>query len=87
MQKLFKALSSEIRLRIVEILLEKDSTICYCDFVERLGKDRSVIYRHFKKLESAGLIETVKDGKKLKGRLKNSEYIAKLLDYAKKVDK
>ena len=85
MQSLFKVLSSETRLEIVKLFVEKGSPRCYCDYVEDLGKEKSVIYRHFKKLEDAGVIETFKKGKKLSGRLKNPEKIERFLELAEEV--
>ena len=87
MQRLFKVLSSEIRLKILKNLLESEEPQCYCELVEELGKDRSVIYRHFKKLEEAGLIETRKEGKRLEGNVRKPKTIRKMLELAEKVNK
>ncbi|MFP4116083.1 MAG: ArsR/SmtB family transcription factor [Candidatus Aenigmatarchaeota archaeon] len=83
--KILKALSSEQRLRIVENLLEADKFKCYCEMDDIVDKDTSVIYRHFKKLEEADVIETRKKGKKLEGRVKNPEKVKKLLEIAEGV--
>lgn len=85
MQRLFSVLSSETRLRILEILLESKKPLCYCELVEDLGKDRSVVYRHFKKLEKSGLLKVEKKGKKLEGTVKKPEEVRKFLEIAKKV--
>lgn len=85
MQDIFRVLSSEQRLKILEIL-GRDGSVCYCELEDELGKDRSVIYRHFMKLEKAGLIQTRKEGKKLKGRIKAPEKLEKFLKLAERLE-
>ena len=75
----FKVLSSEQRLKIIEHLLEVGEYKCYCELGSVLEKDLSVIYRHFKKLENVNLIETRKRGKRLEGRVKEPEKVEKLM--------
>lgn len=87
MQEVFKALSSEQRIKIVKALMEKKEPLCYCELEGEIGKDRSVLYRHFKKLESAGIIETSKNGRKLEGELKNPKEIKEILKIVEKVSK
>lgn len=83
--KVLKALSSEQRLEIVRELLESDGFRCYCELTDVVDRDMSVVYRHFKKLERAGILETEKKGKRLEGRIRNSEKIRKLLETAGEV--
>ncbi|MFP4006315.1 MAG: ArsR/SmtB family transcription factor [Candidatus Hadarchaeia archaeon] len=83
--EIFKALASEPRLRIVKYLLEEDDYKCYCELNTIIEKDLSVIYRHFTKLEEAGILKTRKRGKKLEGKIKNPEEIEKMLKIARSV--
>ncbi len=76
---LFKALASEQRIKIVRKLLDSDDYECYCEMEDVVDKDMSVIYRHFKKLDNAGVLETRKRGKRLEGRVKNPNKIRKIL--------
>ncbi len=84
--KVFKALSSEQRLKIIDHLLEVGEYKCYCELGEVVDKDMSVIYRHFKALQDAGVIETRKRGKRLEGRIKNQDKIRELIKIAKEVN-
>ena len=77
--EVFKTLSSEHRVKIIEHLLEVDEYKCYCELDDILDKDMSVIYRHFRKLQDAGILETRKKGKRLEGRVKHPEKIRKIL--------
>jgi len=83
--EVFEALSSEQRLRIVYGLLEHDGYKCYCEFEKEIGKDMSVVYRHFSKLEEAGIIETRKRGRKLEGRVKKPDKVRKILKNAEEI--
>ena len=76
--EVFKVLSSEQRLKMIRHLLEADEFKCYCELDDVLKKDLSVIYRHFKKLEDAGILETRKKEKRLEGRVREPEKIEKL---------
>lgn len=79
MQNKFKALSSEPRLKLIKSLLEENEYRCICKLEEVINKDRSVTYRHFKKLERAGLVKTRKQGKRVECKLKKPKKIRKLL--------
>lgn len=75
--KIFKALSSEQRLKIFKMLVEwnevsissEEDTSC-CDGVERcftkaccsLDLSRSTVSHHFKELQNAGLIHVTRNG-------------------------
>lgn len=87
MQQTFQALASKPRLEIIEYLLEEDTPLCYCELEDVVDKDRSVIYRHLKKLEQAGLLKTEKKGKRVECELKNKQRLKKLLNLAKEVKK
>lgn len=85
MKKLFKALSHENRLKILKFLLEKEDFTCVCELEKLIDRDRSVIYRHFRKLVSAGVLETRKEGLRVEARVKNPEKIKKLFEISKEV--
>lgn len=53
--ELFKAMGSEVRVRILEILLE-DNNINMNDLAEKLGITNGALTAHMKKLEDCGLI-------------------------------
>jgi ArsR family transcriptional regulator len=61
----YKALSEPTRLRILQYLLDDASCRCICDLQEHIDKDQSVLSRHIKVLEGAGLIKSSKNGKYL----------------------
>lgn len=83
--KVFEALSSEQRLKIVQGLLEHGDFKCYCQFEDVIEKDLSVVYRHFSKLEEIGIIETRKRGKKLEGRVKKPDKVRKILKIVEEI--
>lgn len=86
MQKLFKALSSSTRLQLLRRLLEKDGWICECEFQELVDRDKSVIYRHFRKLEEVEILETRKNGRMTECKVKNRDKIEKILELADEVN-
>ena len=57
----FNALGNEERLKIIEILKEKDR--CVCELEYALDKSQSSISHHLRILEAAGLIKGWKKGK------------------------
>lgn len=87
MQRLFKVLGSDKRIEIIKFLLEKEVFTCVCELDEVINRDRSVAYRHFKKLESVGVIKTRKRGKRVEGKIKNPKKIRKLFKISKEVFK
>ncbi len=87
MQRLFKVLGSDKRIEIIKFLLEKEEFTCVCELDEVINRDRSVAYRHFKKLESVGVIKTRKRGKRVEGKIKNPKKIRKLFKISKEVFK
>ncbi|MFW6046248.1 MAG: helix-turn-helix domain-containing protein [Candidatus Woesearchaeota archaeon] len=86
MQQLFKVLSSETRLKLLKSLLKEDDFVCECELDHNLQKDRTVIYRHLRKLEDVGLIETKKDGKMIKSKVKNPKYVKRLFEISKVIN-
>ncbi len=70
LQKLYYALSDEIRIKIIYFLMhEKD--ICTCDFVKVLKLTQPNVSFHMRILREADLIEGKKDGKWTYYKLKN----------------
>ena len=57
----FKALSDPIRLRIVYLLLEKES-LCVCEVVETLELSQSTVSRHLAYLKNSGLVRSWREG-------------------------
>ena len=58
---LFKALSDETRLTMMNMLL-RHGELCVCDFVEALGITQSKASRHLRYLLNAGLLDDRRDG-------------------------
>lgn len=67
--KIFKALSEELRLRIVIMLTHGE--LCVCDIMEILKLPQSTISRHMAKLKSVGLVTNRRDGKWVHYSLQN----------------
>lgn len=59
--KVFKSLSDETRLRIINILLEEN--LCVCEIMDILGMTQSRISRHLGILKQVELIEEERKGK------------------------
>jgi len=58
---IIKALSDEIRLRIIN-LLNQHEELCVCEIVDSLSLPQSTISRHLTILKNAGIIEDRKQG-------------------------
>ncbi len=65
--ELFKAISEEIRLRIVILLTERE--LCVCDVMKVLDLPQSSVSRHMAKLKSAKMVIDRRDGKWVHYRL------------------
>jgi len=59
--RLFKALSEPLRLRIIALLLQRE-TLCVCDLVTVLEQGQSTISRHLNYLKNAGLVKSWREG-------------------------
>ncbi|MEA3404713.1 MAG: metalloregulator ArsR/SmtB family transcription factor [Pseudomonadota bacterium] len=57
----FKALAEPVRLRIVNLLLNKES-LCVCDLVAVLEIGQSTVSRHLAYLKNAGLVNAWREG-------------------------
>ena len=64
-----KALSDEIRLRIINLLSNHDE-VCVCEMVDALTLPQSTISRHLTVLKNAGIVEDRKQGLWVLYRLK-----------------
>ncbi len=59
---LFKALSDETRLRMVQAIARSQQELCECEIVPRFELSQSTISYHLKVLREAGIVECVKRG-------------------------
>ncbi len=59
--KIIKALADEGRMRIVFLLYLKKG-LCVCEIKEMIGLSQPTISSHLRQLESAGVVESEKDG-------------------------
>ena len=69
----FKALSDATRLRIVHLLIEKNTPLCVCEFTDALEVPQYNVSRHLKILKHAKLIEENKEGRWVYFRLSQTE--------------
>lgn len=67
MDTLFRALADETRLRLLNLIADRE--ICVCYFVEILRISQPKISRHLAYLRRAGLIEARREGKWMHYRL------------------
>jgi ArsR family transcriptional regulator len=58
-----KGLADPVRLRIVKLLVKRDSELCVCHLTGALALPQSTISRHLSILRNAGLVTTRRDGK------------------------
>ncbi|HEX2202423.1 MAG TPA: metalloregulator ArsR/SmtB family transcription factor [Longimicrobium sp.] len=61
MAKLFRALSDEKRLRIVELL--RGGERCVCDLQEAIDAGQSLLSFHLKTLKEAGIVDDRREGR------------------------
>ena len=61
MDRLFRALADRTRLRILNLIGDKELCVCY--FVEILAMSQPKISRHLAYLRNAGLVSARRDGK------------------------
>jgi ArsR family transcriptional regulator len=69
--KIFKALSDEGRLRILNLLTKKP--LCVCEITEILQLATSTVSKHLSVLREAGFVIDVKDGKWVNYRLYDAD--------------
>ena len=68
--QIFKALSEEIRLRILALLFHGE--LCVCDLMDVLDMPQSTISRHLAYLRNAGLVKGERRGKWMYYRLSSN---------------
>ena len=61
--EIFKALSDETRLKIVEFLLDGEK--CVCEIFPHVKRTQSTVSIHLGKLEKAGILQSRREGKKI----------------------
>ena len=84
LSKIFKALSDQTRLRIVELLEKKK--ICACEFVSLVKKAQPTVSQHLRILENSGIVKSRKEGKMVIYSLTNPKIID-LIKTAKAIKK
>jgi ArsR family transcriptional regulator len=60
--EIFKALSNDTRLKIVD-LLKKEKSLCACKIEEKIDLTQSTISHHMKILEKCNIVNCRKEGK------------------------
>jgi len=80
LMKIFKALSDETRLKIIESLLEGEK--CVCELVKLTKRSQPTISIQLAKLENWGIVESRREGKSIYYRLANP----KMREILSKVD-
>jgi len=83
----FKALSEEIRLRIIKLL--EGGELCVCDLVAALNMSQPKVSFHLNALKEAGLIKDRKQGKWTHYRLDPDDMFRRMLilSVTEKIDK
>jgi ArsR family transcriptional regulator, arsenate/arsenite/antimonite-responsive transcriptional repressor len=83
----FKALSEEIRLRIIKLL--EGGELCVCDLVAALDMSQPKVSFHLNALKEAGLIKDRKQGKWTHYRLDPDDMFRRMLilSVTEKIDK
>jgi DNA-binding transcriptional ArsR family regulator len=83
MLRMFKALSDQTRLRIVEHLLDGEK--CVCEIFPRVKRTQSTVSIQLKILERSGIVEPRREGKKVFYRIKERSVreLFKILGYEK----
>lgn len=78
--RIFKALSDETRLRIVEFLLKGER--CVCEIIPHTKRAQSTVSLQLAKLESLGILKSRRDGKKIFYRIADED-VVKMLECMK----
>ena len=71
--KIFKALSDETRLSIVEFLKEGEK--CVCKIIPMTGKSQPTVSQHLRILSEAGILESRKEGTNIYYKIKDKRVI------------
>jgi len=75
--KIFKALSDEIRLKILKIL--EKGEFCVCEIVSLLNMDQPKVSFHLSILKDAGLIKSRREGNRIFYSLDDSDLFKRFL--------
>jgi len=81
--KIFKALSDETRLKIVEFLLTGEK--CVCEVVPYVKRTQSTVSIQLSKLETLGIVESRREGKSVYYKITN-EKVKKIMDIVKNLE-
>jgi DNA-binding transcriptional ArsR family regulator len=82
---LFKILSDDSKLKIVEFLIRRDNGSTCSDISSHIAKDLSTTFRHVEALRKANIVKTKKDGKFLVCYINNKERMEELFHLSKKI--
>lgn len=83
--KIYKALSDETRLRILNLL--HDSDLCVCNITDALRMGQSKVSRHLAYLKNAGLVKARRDGQWVYYSLSRENFYQPLLKCLKELRK
>jgi ArsR family transcriptional regulator len=75
----YRALGDPVRLGVLQQLLRSREPLCVCDLAATFARDQSVVFRHVKVLEAAGIITTSKEGRRLLCSVGNRDTVRRLL--------
>ena len=81
--KIFKALSDPTRMKIIEVLENRE--ICACEIPEKVGKSQPDVSQQLKMLENVGILKSRRDGKMILYSVKN-EKVFKLIKIANEIE-
>ncbi|RKX87408.1 MAG: ArsR family transcriptional regulator [Spirochaetes bacterium] len=70
--KIFKALSDETRLKIVELLISEGEK-CVCEIVPYTGRSQSTISTQLAKLEFLDIVKSTRTGKRVAYKVVNKK--------------
>ena len=79
--KLFKALSDETRLNIVEFLLDGEK--CVCEIFPHVKRTQSTVSFQLDKLESMGILLSRREGRKIYYKIADSR-VGKMLEISRR---
>ncbi|MEJ5229438.1 MAG: metalloregulator ArsR/SmtB family transcription factor [Pseudothermotoga sp.] len=84
LEKIFKALSCEWRIKIIKQIAGQDTCICDLETMNHL--DRTTVSRHISVLMNAGIIDVQRDGQRKRLVLRDKRIID-LIEIAEKIAK
>jgi DNA-binding transcriptional ArsR family regulator len=81
--KIFKALSDPTRMKIVEVIGNRE--ICACEIPKKVGKSQPNVSQQLKMLEDVGILKSRRDGKMILYSVKN-EKVFKLIKITDEIE-